>query len=87
MRFIKEWNDYLKESVDFNTKKSEIDKKREEIQTKISQIEIELDFINQDKVEVTTENAGEEVVDNSQVQELELKLESLKNELNNLDAI
>ncbi len=86
MKFLKEWSDYLKESIDFNTKKSEIEKKREEIQTKISQIEDELNFINKDKVEVTTENTTEEV-DTNQVQQLELNLESLKNELNNLDVI
>jgi hypothetical protein len=86
MKFIKEWKEYLKESVDFNTKKSELDKKREEIQAKISQIETELDFINKDKVEVTTENAGEEI-ENTEVKELELKLESLKNELKGLDSL
>ncbi len=84
MKFLKEWNDYLKESLDFNTKKNELGKKREEIQNKIAQIETELNFIQKGDV---VETAPTEEKADVQVHELELKLESLKNELKDLDLL
>lgn len=83
MKFIQDWNNYLKERVDFNSKKAEIEKKRMEIQDKISKIESELNFIQKD----TTEQIPTETINDVQVHELELKLESLRNELKDLDLL
>ncbi len=83
MKFLQDWNDYLKESLEFNSKKAEIEKKRNEIQDKISKIESELNFIQKD----STEQVPAETVNDVQVHELELKLESLRNELKDLDLL
>lgn len=84
MKFLKEWSDYLKESLDFDAKKNELGKKREEIKSKIAKIESELNFMQKgDAVEAAP---AEEVAD-VQVHELELKLESLRNELKDLDLL
>ena len=78
MKFIKNWNQYLNESI--------LSKKREEIKNKISKIEADLHLVNTNVVDTKTDvidtNAvPTEAVDTTQ---MELKLESLKIELDNL---
>ena len=78
MKFIKKWDDYLKEAF---AKNSEIKKKREEIQSKIHKIESDLKHLKEPEIDAT-------VIDTDaglNVPELEMSLESLKIELGKLD--
>lgn len=96
MKFLKDWKNYLVESLDL-AKKTEIAKKRQEIQNKISQIEGELTFIkseSDDKIvsdiigdNVTTTDVNVESNVDVNVEELVMKLESLKSELNDLESL
>ena len=81
MKFIKKWEDYLKESLS-SSKQAEMKKKRAEIESKIHKIESDMKYFKD--AEIPQEDI-DAVVPTVNVQELELKLESLKLELGKLD--
>lgn len=63
MKFIKNWNEFVKESIDIE-KSQEISKKRDEINQKISKIEKDvkpLDNLETDVIDVNLKSEGSNI--------------------------
>lgn len=85
MKYLINFESYLKEAMSFkNSKRNELLKKRDEIKNKISDLDSSIN-IDSDVVVADIETDIEtDIVANTEVQELELQLETINIELKNL---